>query len=255
MILLLEKVGNKKFLAVASFIVLFSILVLAANSEACCRIDLDSSGNTEQRLSVSGFSNDIMVKNIRPEGDILFPTSSSEEADSFLSCPNNYEYSDYEAFQNHREEGTTATCYPVIDGEWSDWSSWDCSPDSSCPDQECGSTTVDGTETRTRSCDDPEPNCGGSSCSGSSTESRDCTYKCNHGSCGVGETCEGGTCVEEEIDDPDPPDDDDDDDNGDDGDDGDDDNDDNGDDDDMCPDPPDSECECIDGCNQQRCPC
>lgn len=64
-------------------------------------------------------------------------------------------------------EWTGSQCIlPVIDGGWSAWSPW-----TSC-------TGGVATQTRTRTCDNPEPKNGGALCSGPPTETQDCpTYK------------------------------------------------------------------------------
>ena len=59
-----------------------------------------------------------------------------------------------------------------VNGGWSGWSGW-----SSCS-VSCGG----GTQTRTRTCNNPTPVCGGVSCAGSSTESQSCnTHSCCDG--------------------------------------------------------------------------
>ncbi|KAL4217140.1 hypothetical protein ACF0H5_023594 [Mactra antiquata] len=55
----------------------------------------------------------------------------------------------------------------IIDGGWSDWSDW-----GSC-DKSCDN----GTQTRTRSCDNPVPQNGGQSCSGDAIETKHCFEK------------------------------------------------------------------------------
>ncbi|MBI2105484.1 putative Ig domain-containing protein, partial [Candidatus Woesearchaeota archaeon] len=61
------------------------------------------------------------------------------------------------------------TCYPT-DGGWNAWSSW-----SSCS-ASCGG----GTQSRTRTCNNPAPACGGAECSGPSYETQSCnTQTCN----------------------------------------------------------------------------
>ena len=52
----------------------------------------------------------------------------------------------------------------ALDGYWSTWGSWS---DSS---EDCGT----GTQTRTRSCDDPAPLNDGDTCLGSSTDTQSC---------------------------------------------------------------------------------
>ncbi|MBI5139535.1 thrombospondin type-1 domain-containing protein [Candidatus Nomurabacteria bacterium] len=61
----------------------------------------------------------------------------------------------------------TETC--EINGDWSAWSDWG----------ECSTTGCGGTQTRSRTCDNPPPSPGGDGCSGSSTD----TQSCNGPSC------------------------------------------------------------------------
>ena len=57
-----------------------------------------------------------------------------------------------------------------INGGWSSWSSWDS----------CSVSCGGGTQSRTRTCDNPAPQYGGSTCSGSSSESQACnTQSCS----------------------------------------------------------------------------
>ena len=59
--------------------------------------------------------------------------------------------------------------YPIVDGEWGDWSAW----------SNCSASCGDGIQNRTRSCDNPAPFNGGNPCSGNETE----TQSCNDGVC------------------------------------------------------------------------
>ena len=55
----------------------------------------------------------------------------------------------------------------LVDGNWGAWTEFgDCSA-------ECG----DGTQSRTRTCSDPEPQFDGKSCEGDDTEIQDCKLK------------------------------------------------------------------------------
>ena len=56
-----------------------------------------------------------------------------------------------------------------IDGGWGDWTSW----------SSCSETCGNGTETRTRECDNPEPTESGTDCLGNNAESQ----QCNAGAC------------------------------------------------------------------------
>ncbi|XP_055957003.1 coadhesin-like [Patella vulgata] len=84
----------------------------------------------------------------------------------------------------------TAAC--PVDGIWGAWSSYGS----------CTVTCGDGTQTRSRTCDNPAPANGGATCSGSSTEDQPCSAALclvngnwgvwsNYGTCTV--TCGGGT--------------------------------------------------------------
>jgi len=76
---------------------------------------------------------------------------------------------------------THACCSPV-NGGWSSWSDW----------SEC-SSECNGTQTRTRSCNNPAPSCGGSDCSEDSTETKSC------GGCDPRFYCEGGSCEKPQV--------------------------------------------------------
>ena len=80
----------------------------------------------------------------------------------------------------------------TVNGGWSVWSNWDS----------CSKTCGEGTQTRTRVCNNPSPAHGGAQCSGDDTDSQSCnTQPCprdggwsgwsNWGSCS--KTCGGGT--------------------------------------------------------------
>ncbi|XP_022790685.1 uncharacterized protein LOC111330143 [Stylophora pistillata] len=91
--------------------------------------------------------------------------SSSDVA---KDCPGADQY----GVQQEQVKCTDKECFAPIDGHWGRWSSWGlCST-------ECGF----GTQTRTRSCDDPPPRYGGKQCAGSSKDSQACKQK----SCGIG---------------------------------------------------------------------
>jgi len=60
-----------------------------------------------------------------------------------------------------------AHCCPV-NGLWSTWTSW----------SRCSKTCGTGSQTRTRSCNQPAPSCGGASCRGSGSEGQDCNTQC-----------------------------------------------------------------------------
>ncbi len=74
--------------------------------------------------------------------------------------------------------GTCAGTRPSVDGGWSVWGSWQCTP--------AGAGGPSTSRYRTRSCTNPTPQCGGASCVGSATEVI---------SCGAGEVCSAGVCV------------------------------------------------------------
>jgi len=76
---------------------------------------------------------------------------------------------------------THACCSPV-NGGWSSWSDW----------SEC-SSECNGTQTRTRSCNNPAPSCGGSDCSEDSTETKSC------GGCDPRFYCEGESCEKPQV--------------------------------------------------------
>jgi len=65
-----------------------------------------------------------------------------------------------------------------IDGGWSSWSAWDS----------CSVSCGGGTQSRTRTCNNPTPQYGGANCSGSSSESQ----ACNTHSCASYVTATGG---------------------------------------------------------------
>jgi hypothetical protein len=76
---------------------------------------------------------------------------------------------------------TQACCSPV-NGGWSSFGEWsDCS-------SEC-----DGTQSRSRDCNNPTPSCGGSQCSGDSSETQSC------GGCDRRFYCEGGSCEKPQV--------------------------------------------------------
>ena len=53
---------------------------------------------------------------------------------------------------------------PAVDGNWSVWSSWGT----------CSVSCGGGTETKTRTCDDPAPTYGGKPCVGDPSEDQNC---------------------------------------------------------------------------------
>ena len=57
--------------------------------------------------------------------------------------------------------------FPAVHGGWTRWSEW----------TECSTTCNDGTQTRTRSCTNPEPMYGGDDCEGEWVENRNCFLK------------------------------------------------------------------------------
>lgn len=57
----------------------------------------------------------------------------------------------------------------TVDGNWASWGNW----------SSCSVTCGTGTNTRTRTCDDPAPQHGGANCTGDDTESG----SCNSGTC------------------------------------------------------------------------
>jgi len=65
------------------------------------------------------------------------------------------------------EDSRTVTFHVRTDGGWGSWSGW-----SGCSVTACGST---GTETRSRSCDNPAPANEGADCSGSAYDSKSCS--------------------------------------------------------------------------------
>ena len=76
---------------------------------------------------------------------------------------------------------TQACCSPV-NGGWSSFGEWsDCS-------SEC-----DGTQSRSRDCNNPTPSCGGSQCSGDSSETQSC------GGCDPKLYCSNGICTKEQV--------------------------------------------------------
>jgi hypothetical protein len=81
------------------------------------------------------------------------------------------------------------TCTP-INGGWSGWSGW-----STCTGSSCGT----GTQSHTRTCNNPSPNVCGASCSGASSQSKSCDNKCNAGCTGH---CSDGVknCDEGDVD-------------------------------------------------------
>ncbi|EDO31173.1 predicted protein, partial [Nematostella vectensis] len=60
-----------------------------------------------------------------------------------------------------------------VDGHWGSWTAWSA----------CSKTCGDGTQTRTRMCDDPAPKNGGSACVGDSSQ----TQACKIATCWIGE--------------------------------------------------------------------
>lgn len=93
-----------------------------------------------------------------------FCTSGDVDKD----CPGADQY----GVQQEQVKCSDKECHAPIDGHWGRWSSWGL-----C-NAECGF----GTQTRTRSCDDPPPRYGGKQCTGISKGSQDCKLK----SCGIG---------------------------------------------------------------------
>ena len=55
----------------------------------------------------------------------------------------------------------------IVDGGWSSWEYGSCS-------NSCGG----GTQTLTRTCDNPTPSCGGNDCSGPSVDQSECNNDC-----------------------------------------------------------------------------
>ncbi|XP_066931974.1 uncharacterized protein [Clytia hemisphaerica] len=91
-------------------------------------------------------------------------------------CPNYNKAScpDASRFGVHTEHGvcTQAECNKKRDGHWGRWSSWG----------ECSHKCGQGTQQRTRKCDDPAPKNGGKHCPGEPTQSTGCFLK----PCGLG---------------------------------------------------------------------
>ncbi|XP_032226207.2 semaphorin-5B [Nematostella vectensis] len=59
---------------------------------------------------------------------------------------------------------TVDECNAPVDGHWGRWTAWSA----------CSKTCGDGTQTRTRVCDDPAPKNGGSACVGDSSQTQAC---------------------------------------------------------------------------------
>merc|ERR1712228_674136 len=74
-------------------------------------------------------------------------------------------------------------CCPV-NGLWSTWTSW----------SRCSKSCGTGSQTRTRSCNQPAPSCGGSSCRGSGSEGQDCNTQCCPVAGGWGSWASWGQC-------------------------------------------------------------
>jgi len=64
-------------------------------------------------------------------------------------------------------------CLITVDGEWSEWSSWETCSGFSSP----GGSTSDRCLCRSRSCDQPKPRFGGLSCFGERIQVTNCSGK------------------------------------------------------------------------------
>lgn len=106
-------------------------------------------------------------------------TTTTEPVGTGAACPS-------PTFIDNGGNACNTQCCPV-NGGWSDWSGWNtCTSDSS---NVCGI----GTQTRTRTCNNPTPSCGGAACIGSASDSQSCYPSGN--SCSSYRTCLNGYCV------------------------------------------------------------
>ncbi|XP_048582034.1 protein SpAN-like [Nematostella vectensis] len=89
------------------------------------------------------------------------------------ACDSNYP----SGVQKETISCTVEECNAPVDGHWGRWSVWSA----------CSQTCGDGTQTRTRVCDDPAPKNGGSACVGDSSQAQVCKIA----TCGLGpDDCE-----------------------------------------------------------------